>query len=82
MPSPLIPVINPRLPNGGDGGFAFGGASAANGGGMAASLDNPFQLSTDDPGQCRADNLEACGCDTTGPEPDLDICYQRFVGMP
>jgi hypothetical protein len=49
---------------------------------MTASLDNPFQLSTDDPGQCRVDNLEACGCDTTGPEPDLDICYQRFVSAP
>jgi hypothetical protein len=81
-PSPFIPVINPSLPNGGGGGFGFGGASPVDGGGMAASLDNPFQLSTDDPGQCRADNLEACGCDSTYPEPDLDICYQRFVSMP
>jgi hypothetical protein len=63
QPSPFIPVINPSLPNGGGGGggggFGFGGISPVDGGGMAASLDNPFQLSTDDPGQCRADNLEA-----------------------
>jgi hypothetical protein len=78
--SPFIPVINPNPSSGG--GFGFNEASPANDGDMAASLDNPFELSTDDPGQCRVDNLEACGCDTTGPEPDLDICYQRFVSMP
>jgi hypothetical protein len=75
-PGPFISVINPSLPNGG------GGASSADAGSMAASLDNPFQLSTDTQGQCRLDNLDACGCDTAYPEPDLDICYQRFVSTP
>ena len=79
-PSPFIPAINPSIPS--TGGFGSSAFAASEGGGMTASLDNPFQLSTDDPGQCRVDNLEACGCDTTGPEPDLDICYQRFVSAP
>lgn len=83
MPAPFIPVVQPSLPSSQDatsGGFSGGGGLAVvDDSGLMSTTDNPFQLSTDDQGRCTSNNLEACGCDSTGPEAGLDVCYQRFA---
>jgi hypothetical protein len=45
-------------------------------------LGNPFVLSTDEASVCTEGVTPSCECDSTYPEPDLDICYQRMVSAP
>jgi hypothetical protein len=50
----------------------------ANDASTSAYLGTAFELNTSNPGECSNTADPDCQCDTTGPEPDLAICYERL----
>jgi hypothetical protein len=78
-PNPVPEQPSPRLPYFKGAGDGLGNASAAaNEASTSAQLGNAFELNTSNPGECSNTADPDCQCDTTGPDPDLAICYQRL----